>query len=878
VYFSIIKKIAIVLFLMGLPVSALAVGLGSIAITSSLGEPLKASIALVSVTPAELASLKAKLDSEQAYAAQGLTRLAVHDEIELGIIQDAGNNSLVLTSSSPILESVLDLLVVAEWTNGRVTRQYTLQLNPGYQSNTIQIQAPTINTLDDNVIKIPDLDDRSEALTSSSIIVENHVTKKGDTLYKIARSMQPPGVSLDQVLVAIFEANPEAFDANNMNRLKVGKILQAPSQKVLSRMTAEYAYQEIKLQTADWNRYRNKLAEAALQKTASISNADAQSTSGKIKSATEEQSNYKNATKDVVKLSTADIDQLETNADAKIIALQEEMSAREKALKEAEERTAALEKQIEDMQKLLALKNNVMLNAQEQAAAKEMANDSESQQAEPTVSSTSELEHEIIVADSDNAAPVISPSGVEEKQPNFFYDLFERGLDKLKSLNQARLTVLIALSIFLLAVWLYFKKKGSKKLDNFKQSDITLGSLQAASMARNQDADMLATDNTAFLTDFSHRASNGVMNANDIDPIAEAEVYMAYGRETQAEEMLKDAISKEPQRYELHLKLLEMYASNNNTTAFETLAREVLTSLGADNAIWATVVEMGAKLEPSNPLYQPKQSAADRETADLAANQLNANSDAVELTKKTSEIGMPSDDSLDVSDFSDSPLAAEVDLYFSASDHTVADHDVVGRTDNTKAELVTEPHQDAMRSGAFDSREYDSPFDSNASTALDEKVTKVISNMPSLDFSTAEIKSAVMEASATTNRKDTQDQHDEVTGSIDKNATIESVDFSLDQQDNLTEMNVAQSNMFDVSGISLEMDDALSVEQNIELKSTAVEALVPVYEEVDTKLELVAAYIDMRDKDGAKELLAEVLKEGNASQRKRANQMLASLD
>ena len=95
-----------------------------------------------------------------------------------------------------------------------------------------------------------------------------------------------------------------------------------------------------------------------------------------------------------------------------------------------------------------------------------------------------------------------------------------------------------------------------------------------------------------------------MIDTNDVDPIAEAEVYMAYGREAQAEEILKDAIAKEPKRYELHLKLLEMYAARKDTAAYETIAGELYTTLGAGDATWAKVAAMGASIEPDNPLYK----------------------------------------------------------------------------------------------------------------------------------------------------------------------------------------------------------------------------------------------------------------------------------
>ena len=80
-----------------------------------------------------------------------------------------------------------------------------------------------------------------------------------------------------------------------------------------------------------------------------------------------------------------------------------------------------------------------------------------------------------------------------------------------------------------------------------------------------------STSDTSFLTDFAQSADGSMIDTNDVDPIAEAEVYMAYGRDAQAEEILKDAISKEPKRYELHLKLLEMYAGNTSCNTLNTL-------------------------------------------------------------------------------------------------------------------------------------------------------------------------------------------------------------------------------------------------------------------------------------------------------------------
>jgi pilus assembly protein FimV len=911
VYFSIIKKIAIVLFLTAFPISAFAVGLGSVNVTSALGEPLNASIELLSMTPAELSSLQAKIDSEAAYVEQGLTRLAVHDEIKLRISKDAGNNILKLTSNSVIADPVLDLLVVVEWSNGRVSRQYTVLLDPpSYNPAATQTQAPATNQFDNASIKKTNTYSANQSQSAASPAQE-HLTKRGDTLYKVARRMQPAGVDLDKVLVALFEANPEAFDGKNMNRLKVGKILQAPSEDALNAMTDKHANSEIKLQTADWNKYRNKLAEVIAQKAAQASDEDMQSSSGKINSAAEDKSASTDASKDVVKLSTANTNEMNADTQAKLTALQEEVSAREKGLKEAEDRTAALEKQIEDMQKLLALKNNAMLNAQEQSAQNEAVAEADGQLEQDKSEITTEAADKGTAKPLEAQKPAVAPSKTvaapETKQPSFFASLLDTAVDKFNSLNKLLLLGVAGILALLVVIWLYIRNKRNKQLQDFEQGIMTSGSLKANTVFGDTASGMVATGDTSFLTDFSHSTSNALIDTNDVDPIAEAEVYMAYGRDAQAEEILKDAISKEPQRHELHLKLLEMYAANKNTAAFEAVAGEMFATLGSNNPTWIKVAAMGAKLEPGgNPLYQLKASSENQpaefkvaETKPDEPNLLQPDSDPTqsaqaELTEFKPETNEEADGELDASDFSDSPLAAAVDLDFSISDNA----DV---NDTMVAGLDVEPVENSVQlqdEVATSKNEPALQFDLNNPDEIEE-VEKSVTDLPSLDFPTFETKSASEETVGASNELAKDVGIDESELSLDSpiideassNEMLDSsednadFDFGDDNEASQNELDMKSANILDVSGISLDIGDEVSFATDSESEqgegegeeAAIEEPMTPAHEEVETKLELVAAYIDMEDKDGAKELLEEVLKEGNLSQRKRADQILASL-
>jgi len=429
-----------------LPVVATAAGLGELKVASSISEPFRATIDLLSATPAELLTLKVSLAPEEASLVQGIERTANHKSIKVNVDNDPnGKKVLKLSSIQPISDPFFDMLVVLEWANGRIVRRYTARLSPSECNCEVSKQTPlAINSFNNtsadkstsNIKK--SVKSKATAPAKRTAVTppptKEHLTRRGDTLSKVARRMRPDGVSLDRVLVALYEANPKAFVDNNMNRLKVGKILKAPSEEALSAITRKKAAKEIKLQTADWNKYRNKLAVAIVKQTPATNSEDTQLSSGKIKSAAEDQSTPKTKTpKDVVKLSTGAVDARYTSMEAKMTALQEEISAREKGLKEAEERTAALEKQIADMQKLLTLKIDAMLEAQEKSAQ------------------------------------ITKNNVFKDKQSSFLDSV----VGVFKQLDRMFLGAVAALIALLMAAWLYPRNKRSKKPAGFEQGIMT---------------------------------------------------------------------------------------------------------------------------------------------------------------------------------------------------------------------------------------------------------------------------------------------------------------------------------------------------------------------------------------------------------------------
>jgi pilus assembly protein FimV len=645
-----------------MPIYGFAAGLGKLNVDSGLGEPLKAQIDLLSVTPDELSSLTAAIASEEAYAVQGIPRLGVHSSIKVELAKNPdGSPVLRLRSLQPIDDPYLDMLIQVDWASGRLLREYTILLDPpGYKQavneepvtksaiNKPYTASGTSGSTDANAgmyeVK-PRLVDKNKskkkvadassatsqnAQKDTSVAVNDSAeltTQRGDTLSSIAKEVSTDGVSLDQVMVGLFEANKSAFTDGNMNRLKVGQIIKVPSKEEFSAVDSRQAKKEIKVHASNWNAYKNSLAGNVVAAPVTEEVEQKQSASGKIATAEDKAAPVKSGPQDVVKLSAGGKVATQggkgsAEADAKVLALQEEATAREKALKEAHDRATALEAQVSDMQKLLALKSQTMADMQKNADA--AAKSAESQQPAATLQTApiaADAPAPAAVPDVATVEPAATPAPeaaapaeevkkapavvkapvqpVPEEEPSFLTSLLESV--NLFMLGGAGGVALLG------AGWLYLRNKRRRDLDSFERGILTSGGLRANTVFGNTTGNATSSADTSFLTDFAQSADGGMIDTNDVDPIAEAEVYMAYGRDAQAEEILKDAISKEPKRYELHLKLLEMYAARKDVSAFEAIAGELYTTLGADDPTWAKVAELGITVEPDNPLYDISQ-------------------------------------------------------------------------------------------------------------------------------------------------------------------------------------------------------------------------------------------------------------------------------
>jgi pilus assembly protein FimV len=798
--------------LITLPLMAHAAGLGRMSVNSALGQPLVAEIELFAADKAELDSLTASLASDQAFRDAKVEFAPVLSSLRFSVEKKSdGKSVLKVTSSRPVNDPFVDMLIELNWASGRLVREYTVLLDPPGMAAQQSVKPVTVTPAKAPVAKAapaPVAHDQAVAPVQApaapkppkasapaaprpvapSETPEQVMVKRGDTLSGIARQVRSSGVSLEQALVGLYRENPKAFEGN-MNRMKAGATLMVPSTEKASSIPQQEAVREIKLQSDDWRAYRQSLA-GAVKEAPAAKPAPSQASSGKITPKVEDRAKpAPEAQKDVLKLSkvtppavatTGKVDEKRAQQEQqdKLRAQEEDATARQKALKESEQRAAMLEKQIQDAQKLIEMK--------EKANAAPPA---------PKIAAVAPVVKAPVPApEVKKPAPAAAVEAPVESSENWFDPLLANPMYWGGALAALGLGG---------ALWWMMAGGGRRRKTGAALDDSIMsgGDVRPTSVIGGAaSGGSINTGDTSFLTDFS-QAGLGTIDTHDVDPIAEAEVYMAYGRDAQAEEILKEAINKNPDRPEVRVKLLEVYAARRNTTAFESVAGELYAALGnKQSPLWDKACEMGRSIDPTNPLYGGVQAITpDAAVETVAATDVIAGG-AVALEPEPFVADVVAEAAPDVLEESDldleikpDPVTASAPLEFESVGHSL-------NFDTPAAE--TPAYQEANTQGL--------DFD-----------------LPDLDLPAAETD-----------------------------------DMKLDLDLGLEEDNGPVSK-FDFSGLDLDLGDAGGNELELD--------------EVGTKLDLARAYVEMGDKEGAREILTEVLAEGSDKQIADAKGLMSSL-
>jgi pilus assembly protein FimV len=527
---------------------------------------------------------------------------------------------------------------------------------------------------------------------------------QGDTLTSLASANKPAGVSLDQMLVSLYRNNPSAFIGDNMNRMKSGVTLQVPSADTAKQLSTEEAHQIIQAQSADFAEYRHRLAggvstvhtdegkrvasgkvEAKVndQKTASAPPPSDKLTLSRGTAKPGAPSEAKDSKEALKKAEAARVAELSRNvAELKDLANKKPANApaapavpatRAPAAPPAVPVPAITAKTPAPAPVPVAAPKPAPVPPPPPPAPAPVAKPVVAAPAPAPVPSTptpvvaapapvvASAPAPAVVASA--PAPVVVPSAPVRASapvrppvapaPAPADDSFLSSL-----MDPPYIVPGIAGLAVLLGGFLFWRKRQGGDRNKFSgetsfiESKIQPDSFFGASGGQRVDTRDGAANSASSSLNYSLSQLDAI---GDVDPVAEADVYLAYGRDLQAEEILKEAQRSDPDRLAIRTKLLEVYAKRADLKTFEAQARQLQGLTNGQGEEWAKAQELGRQIDPTNTLYTEGGEYAIVDTDPMPLNPLGEDSDEVTLMRPPAKGGDAHDTDLPIDFDSDEP-------------------------------------------------------------------------------------------------------------------------------------------------------------------------------------------------------------------------------
>lgn len=888
---TLVSKLFAAASILMLSVNASAVGMGGINVASALGQPLKAEIELVAVNKTEKTSLVVRLASPDAYKGAGL-EYPQGNKFKFQVESRAnGELYLKVSSEQPVSDPFVSMLVELSWASGRLLREYTFLLDPpGYiaeqpKQEEVQPVAPLVQSAPLEIVASPagqpapavapvqeskpaeskpveskpaekhpmvvTTRQAAAAPAEKQVATGNITVQNGDTLNKIADQNKPAEVSLERMLVALYRANAEQFDGGNMNRIRAGKILRLPEQNELTAVAQSDAAKEIRAQTADWNAYRQKLAGAAT--VSSQPQEGKQVATGKIASSVADKAPVaKESAKEMLKLSRGEApgDKAGAGAGGKQLSAQdkknaerEDAIAKAKTAKEEQMRTALLEKNLKDMQRLAQLK------AETAALLKSSGGASAVVAAPPVVAAASGVK----------PVPAAKPKPkVVVQEPSLVDQILQEPL--YLGIGAAALLGLGGI-VILLGRRRRASAASAAVSSNKEDTSVLTGRITAPVVPSPDTGDFTKVAAVTATVDESTEQA-------ETDPISEADLFLNFGRDVQAEEILRDALQHTPGDHRIHLKLLGIYANRKDANSFSSIARQLQNS--GDEEAWQQAAEMGHKLEPGNPMYGAVAGDAGSTVT------LDATPDFVLDNAPTEQESLTADLDIDLGDAEKTAILTPDDMTTVQAESM--DFDITPANNSAVAPMEMDFDITSTESSTATPDEID--FDvTSAGSSLSEEETQAEEEEADLDdlvFDVSSTNSSEPEIQAETHDPIGMGEPEKEEHS-DEDGMAFTLDFPVDEapEKPLAEAQPAEIGLGD---INLNFDEAAPPVEPMSVDSTpevpAPEVKDEHWHEVATKLDLAKAYQEMGDAVGAREILEEVLREGDEEQQEAAQSVL----
>jgi len=568
-----------------------AARLGNLTVESALGEPLEARISVFDVSDSGASDLTVSLGSPAQYAKSGLIYNDLVSNITLEYIRDQSGDFISLMTKEAVNEIVIDLLVELSVQSERVSRTFVAFIDPpllleerrltgnmdGQNVAAIQevsegiVEQEQTTNVEGNrasdvfVEEQPSVRAQKESVDTDVTPVTNQSSRgesrifvdvrSGDTLSKIAQRNRVAGYSLEQMLVGLFRKNRVAFDNDNMNRLRAGSRIQIPVSEELARISKSESSSEVKIHAADWRAFKSRMAGGENRNLGRSDLPGSRSDGGSIKQAPRVIEPSDNAKPShVVRLS----DGLDSDA-----ALQEQLIATQQALEEQKNRAIELERIVADLRALSETKKTTSAGIRVESDQIKRA-DRSVQQGETELRWQEKLIGAIL------------------GQPLY-----------------------LVIPVFLILILGLLVSRRLREMDDDEEAVATYVANEKIDTTSFSDAPMQSSD------------SEGKSSGEDFqDPVEDADIFLAYGRFSQAENILTQALVAEPRRLDLLLKLAEVYSRKGELSGFEDIAKIVADITRESGAYWERLLALGYLINPDDVRYSEGKFARNTRTAE----------------------------------------------------------------------------------------------------------------------------------------------------------------------------------------------------------------------------------------------------------------------
>jgi pilus assembly protein FimV len=598
-----------------------ALGLGSIDMQSALNQPLAAVIELTSATGTDLSQVKVSLASREDHQRAGLSRTRILSDFRFNVETGSNGQPVVrISSHDAIHEPFLEFMLQLEWSNGRLLRQYTVLVDPPVTipaapavpaAPVARAPAPVTYETARPVAARPAVTApaRSVSTPAATPAADSYgPIRRNETLWDIAKRLRPDeSVSIEQMMLALQRANPHAFMNNNINHMKAGVTLKIPERNDIAVMTRREATAETRRQYAEWKAPRevpppqqaaevpaveSTAADTTMAETATEAATPAEempvTTEARLQLTAPEDEAVEGVATAGDPGTTAASPEDTSKLSQQLALVSEEAEANRAQSEELQSRVNELEQQIATMQRLLELKSDELASMQ-QLAASEPAVTEPAVESEPEVATTEAAATEAV------AVAGVDSQTVAEKARGIINRLMDNPV-------LAGLGALVAMILGGI-LWASTRQKNNQGLFD---DEMTFDDQLA------QTGDIEETGPVPLVADIDEytepvpepAAASHQQNEAAGDPLTEADVYLAYGRIQQAEDVLQAAMQNDPADNAVRHKLLEIYHQAGNATAFDSLASDYHESVSEDDSEWLTIAAMGNELSPGNDLYR----------------------------------------------------------------------------------------------------------------------------------------------------------------------------------------------------------------------------------------------------------------------------------